>query len=152
MISELLQKFKSLDTDKAINDGFTDTLPDFENANRKQMKAGKTIDGSPIRNKDGGGYRSKSYARLKNAMNPLPTLGTPDLFLTGEFSRQLDAELYGETIDIISKDDKSPELEDKYPDIFGIGTNYKKEYQDEHLAPAVIGKIAKFVGLKFSNA
>jgi hypothetical protein len=148
MISELLQKFKTLDTDKAINDGFTDTLPDFEDANRKQMKAGKTMDGSPISPR----YRNNSYARLKQAMNPLPGLGTPDLFLTGEFSRQLDAEISGNTIDIISKDDKSPELEEKYPDIFGIGTNYKQDYQDTHLAPAVIGKISKFVGLKFSNA
>ncbi len=83
-------------------------------------------------------------------MNPLPGEGVPDLFLTGEFQRQMDVEISGNVIDVISKDEKGPELEDKYQDIFGLGTNYKAKWLDTNLGPTVRKKISTFTGLRFT--
>lgn len=145
-ISSLAENFRKLNTDKVIDESFRETTDSFEKLQKDQLKAGKTNKGDTIRPR----YRSPKYARVKNEMNPLPGIGVPDLFLTGKFYSGIDAEPGRDVIDIISKDSKGPELENKYPNIFGLGTNFKKQYLEEDLRPKVMSKISSVTGLKFS--
>lgn len=144
-ISKLLSNFKALDTDSVIDNSLKETMPAFEEVQKKQLTAGLNNKGGKIAPK----YKNRKYAIAKAAQNPLAGLGTPDLRLTGAFYAGLDAEVGNGVIDIISKDEKGPALESKYPDIFGLGTNFKKEYLEMDLRPLVHKKISNFVGLKF---
>lgn len=144
-ISSLSEKFKALNTDKVIDESLNETKDEFKAINKQQLKAGKTNTGENVAPK----YRSRKYASAKNQMNPLPGLGNPDLFLTGAFYEGIDVEVGKDVFDIISKDEKGPELENKYKDIFGLGNNFKKKYLDEDLGPTVQKKISNFIGLKF---
>lgn len=144
-ISSLSEKFKTLNTDKVIDESLNETKDEFKAINKSQLKAGKTNTGENVAPK----YRRKKYALAKNQMNPLPGLGNPDLFLTGAFYEGIGVEVGKDVFDIISKDEKGPELENKYKDIFGLGNNFKKKYLDEDLGPTVQKKISTFTGLKF---
>jgi hypothetical protein len=144
-ILPLLEKMRALDTDAVIQDGLTETKEPFEKLNKEQMYAGKTNDGNTI----SPTYRNKRYALAKADMNQLPGIGIPDLFLTGAFYNAIDAEVGNGVIDIISKDEKGPALENKYPGIFGLGTIYKQQYQKEFLGPLVRQKISSIIGLSF---
>lgn len=146
-ISKLADNFQKLDTASVIHASLVETKDDFEKANKQQLRSGKTNTGEKIKPK----YRSNKYARVKAEMNPLPGAGVPDLFLTGEFYRQIDAEVGKDVIDVISKDEKGPELEEKYSNIFGLGTNFKVQYLDDSLRPALQRKITTAVGLKFTS-
>lgn len=146
-ISKLKKRVESMDIRQVITDALEETTGDFEQKNREQMLAGKTKDGKAIAPK----YRSSKYASAKNAMNPAPGLGTPDLKLTGEFHRLLDVEVGKVNFDIVSLDDKGPELEDKYPAIFGLGGEFKKAYLEGSLRPLLKEKIEGKTGLKFNE-
>lgn len=146
MLNSLIDKFKSLDTDKIIMDSFNDTHKSFEDRQRDQLSKGYTNDGKKISPK----YRSRKYAHAKNEMNPIPGLGTPDLRLTGAFYAGIDMDTGKNSLDIISKDEKGPELEHKYKNIFGLGGVHKSQYLKESFGPKMRGKISKFTGLKFS--
>ena len=144
-ISSLSEKFNSLNTDKIIDESINETKDEFKAINKQQLKSGFTNTGGKVAPK----YRSKKYASAKNQMNSLPGLDNPDLYLTGAFYEGIDVEVGKDVFDIISKDEKGPELENKYSDIFGLGTNFKKKYLDEDLGPTVQKKISNFIGLKF---
>ena len=86
-------------------------------------------------------YRSKDYARKKNMMNPLPGLGSPDLFDTGKFFDSFDAQIVGQSVLFYATDSKTGSLIEKYgSDIFGL-TNEAKGYYRETLMPIIIKKI-----------
>ena len=154
-ISSLSEKFNTINTDKIIDESLNETKDEFKAINKQQLKSGKTRTGEEIKsttNPNTGRknyYKSKKYALAKNQMNALPGLGNPDLYLTGAFYEGIDVEVGKDVFDIISKDEKGPELENKYSDIFGLGNNFKKKYLDEDLGPTVKKKISNFVGLKF---
>ena len=87
--------------------------------NRKQMYAGIRTDGEKIK----PDYHNSNYAKYKQAKNPIPGLGTPDLFLTGKFYKTLDTELVGMTMKVKTGVDYGEKLRNKYPDIFGLTLN-----------------------------
>lgn len=145
-ITQLSENFKKLDTSEVIRESFLETTEKFTELQKDQLRSGKTSKGESIK----PGYRSGKYAKVKAEMNPLPGLGNPDLFLTGKFYSGIDAEPGKDLIKIISRDSKGPDLEAKYPDIFGLGSIYKNQYITESLKPLVTEKISKVTGLKFS--
>jgi hypothetical protein len=144
-IKSLLEKFQALDTGSIIDESLNETRDDFEKANIEQLRAGQTNDGSLIV----PDYMHGAYAKKKNAMNSIPPFGTPDLILTGSFTSQLNAIVEGESIREFSNDEKGPELEKKYKNIFGLGKDFKKDYLVNNLGPSVQEKISNFTGLKF---
>lgn len=144
-ITTLTERFRRMDTDKLIDESLNETTSDFEDIQRYQLTAGMTSTGKNISPR----YRSREYATAKHDMNPLPGYGVPDLKLTGSFHREIDVKAGRESFSIISRDEKAPELERKYDNIFGLGGQFKKEYTQEKLAPALKKKISKFTGLKF---
>ena len=145
-ITSLLQKFQTIETEAIIQDSFNDTQYQFELIQQNQLIAGKTNTGDPI----SPPYKNEKYSTKKNAMNPLPGPGIPDLFLTGSFSKQINAIPEGDRILIFSNDEKAPVLEDKYKNIFGLGTNFKIQYLNENLGPSLREKITNFIGLQFA--
>ena len=145
-ISALKSKFETLDTNKIIQESLVETMPDFENANRDQLRGGINNKGESISPR----YKTQSYADFKQGLNELPGNGVPDLFVTGAFYAGINAEPGNDAIEIFSKDSKDPELENKYPDIFGLGNNFKNEYLQHSLKPTVQEKITTFTGLRFS--
>ena len=144
-ISSLSDKFNSLNTNQLIDESLDETRDSFEKLNIDQMNHGLRNDGKQIV----PDYKSTAYAKKKQAMNPLPKFGTPDLHLTGSFQSQLNAIAEGEVIKIFSNDEKGPDLEKRYKNIYGLGRNYKKEYLDKDLGPTVQKKITDFTGLRF---
>lgn len=141
-ITEVLTRFKSLDVIEQVVKSANETSLEFEDSQRDQLMAGKTKTGAKISPR----YSSKDYATKKAAMNPLAVLGTPDLRLTGAFQDRLDMQASSKVFDIISKDEKSLMLEDKYPDILGLGTTYKSKYI-RTLEPVLISNIKTFLKL-----
>jgi len=144
-IKSLYEKSLQLNTDAIIIESLKETTVDFETENKIQMLMGITNKGEPIRPK----YHSGKYAKAKKATGSIPEEGTPDLFVTGEFQRLIDVEVGNDVLDIISKDDKGPELEFKYKNIFGLSGPYKGFYLDTNLGPAIQLRISKVININF---
>lgn len=142
----LYNRVKNLNTDEVITDSFTESTTAFEEENRKQLFEGQAKTGEITKK-----YKNNKYARVKNEMNPLPGLGTPDLKVTGAFYRGIRVEVSGETLNIKSTDSKGPDLEAKYKDIFGLGGVYKKEFLDTTLRPKILKKISTLTGLPING-
>jgi hypothetical protein len=95
-----------------------------------------------------GKYRNPAYARRKNAMNPLPGFGIPDLKLSGAFHRQVYAETRGDKVILDSTDPKTQKLVDKYgEEIFGLNKVSKIEFIKESLRPKFLSVIRKALQL-----
>lgn len=96
-------------------------------------------------------YRSKAYAEKKNAMNSLPGLGNPDLFLTGSFFRGMEVDVTGESFSIDSRDGKAANLEKKYSaQIFGLTPQSQEKYNQFIFYPRFQKYFTQQTGLKFS--
>ncbi len=144
-VSELLERFKKLDTNRIITASFNDTHKSFEDTQREQLRHGRTSTGELISPR----YKRQKYAIAKNAINPLPGLGVPDLKFHGDFYREINMEADANVLDIISKDEKGPMLENKYKNIFGLNQDYRKNYINSSLHPVIKNKIEGATGLKF---
>lgn len=145
-ISTLLNNFRTLNTDTIIRESLEETKPDFIKSNKDQLKGGITNDDKRIAPR----YRSKGYADYKEGLNPLPGNGIPDLFVTGAFYEGIDETVETDSLKIFSTDEKGPQLEEKYKNIFGLGKNFKNQYLTHSLRPTVMSKISDFTGLKFN--
>lgn len=146
-IVSLNRKIQQLNIDKVINHAVENTLPDLIEINKDQLLHGMDKNGEKITPK----YKRNKYARVKNEMNPLAGIGTPDLKVKGDYYKGLTAKLEGGTIVETSTDFKAEFLEPKYDDIHGLGGEYKKRYQDKNLRPAIGTEIEKTIGLKFGS-
>ena len=91
------------------------------------LNRGQLLHGKDSKDEDVMSYRSDSYAEYKQGKNSLPPFGVPDLYLTGAFHKAFMMKIEGSDIVLVSKDSKSPELQEKYgEDIFGL-TDYSIE-------------------------
>jgi len=139
---QLLERVKSLDTDQVINESLDETMGAIEDINRERMLDGVKADGTTM----------PKYSYISQVV-----YGYPDepikLKDTGAFQAGITAKREGENIIHDSTDSKTEMLIEKYGGgILGIGTGtYKKEYQDEHLRPAINKKVTAVTGLKFGK-
>jgi hypothetical protein len=95
-------------------------------------------------------YRKEGYAIDKEAMNPVPGLGTPDLFVTGDFYNSIKEDVssskYSFTIE--GTDEKAPKLELKYGnEIYALNDQNKEYYANEILKPYIVTKLKNELGL-----
>lgn len=137
----MINKVKALDTDKVIDEAIDETLPDIEDINRERMLDGVKSDGSVMPN----------YSFISQTV-----YGYPDepikLKDTGAFQAGITAKRQGDKIVQTSTDSKTDMLTERYgEEIFGTGGSYKKQYQDDHLRPAINNKITAATGLKFGK-
>lgn len=146
-IRGLYNKVKKFDTQKAIDNAFESTVDELADQNKKQLFEGYDKTGEKIKRK----YRSNKYARVKNEMNPLPGLGTPDLKVTGSFYRGIRVDYSGGTLRTKSTDEKGDDLEAKYDNIYGLGGEFKKDFVNDSLRPALNSGITSAIGLKFKS-
>ncbi len=85
------------------------------------------------------GYYSDQYATEKQSMNPRPGLGTPDLFLEGNFQEGFFVKKAKGGWEIDSKDAKRDKLVTKYTDgIFGNTENDEKEINEDYILPELL--------------
>lgn len=143
-IVSLYEKVQAMNTDVIIEEAIEETAGSITEENKKQMLAGKTASGAVI-----GEYRNELYAEVKNRMNPLPGFGVPDLKLTGSFQSKMGTNVIGDSIITESTDTKNQKLREKYGDgIFILGGDFKREYMDLSLRPALKQKIESATGLR----
>jgi hypothetical protein len=130
-IKGLLRRIEAANVDQALHNAFSESADAIEEKNRQQLFEG--YDKNQERLKP---YRRPRYARVKNAMNPLPGYGNPDFKVTGAFYRGIEVRVEGQEIITNLTDSKSDELLARDPDIIGVGGKYKKELIGDTLQPA----------------
>jgi len=95
-------------------------------------------------------YKNKYYAKKKNAKNPQPGLGTPDLADKRDFYNGFFLDVKVKTFRIDSKDSKSSKLKKDYgADIFGLSVDNTRTFALDNILPAVQRYITTKTGLQF---
>lgn len=112
----------------------SDTKSSITDIQKEQLSKGLNAEGKKLRR-----YRSRKYAVAKNAINPLPGLGNPDLRLTGSFYAGFKTVVTPETFATTSSDSKNEALTQKY-DPFGLNKESKVEYVKD-LRPVFVKKV-----------
>lgn len=102
--------------DKIVLDSAMELKETIADLNVKQLEEGKRVDGANIIPE----YQSDVYAKAKKSIGAKPSLGTPDLKLTGDFHRGIYADRKADYIFTYSKDSKADKLNSKYRQIFGL--------------------------------
>lgn len=94
-------------------------------------------------------YKSSSYARMKNEMNPFPGYGNPDLKKTGALLRGLKIiNITQHEFDIISTDAKYPELLKKYgKEMFGLNKDSIVDYKKKYFQTEFVAQVKKTLKL-----
>lgn len=138
-LTDLRKKFDKAKIKPALEQAFNENAVAYADLNRKQLKLGKNKAGDTF-----GPYQDEFYATEKNKKNPLPGFGNPDYILTGDFAREIDAVLKGDTISVTSHDAKTYKIEQREfglggdPNlIFGVSSENKKVFQKQNFTPSV---------------
>ena len=87
-------------------------------------------------------YAFDEYAEFKQTLNRKPPKGVPDLKFEGDFYSGFFIEPKQDTAWIDSRDEKTPRLERKYDNIFGIAPENRDEFI-QIIAPDIIEKVKK---------
>lgn len=146
-IRALLRGFQSIRLEQQIPKIIESDAELLANYNKDQLNRGLTSKGEEI----SPGYASPIYESEKNALNPLPGLGVPDLKLTGAFYGGFNVTAgYTGIFTFDSSDSKTPQLEAKYGKyIFGLTNENKKIYA----TTVFVGKLQDYItgatGLRF---
>lgn len=121
----MFRNFEQLNLKAEIPSIISRSKRDIIDLNRSQLyQFGMRSDGEKLRE-----YKSRSYAAKKNAINPQPGLGIPDLSSTGRFQSQFIVEANQSGFIISSKDSKSASLVKIYGEkIFGLTRDNRKVY------------------------
>lgn len=123
-----------------------ETAPEMILLNTLQLLHGQDSKGDTLRPE----YRNVYYSRKKNARNPLPGYGVPDLRDTGDFYKDFTLDVDEKSYTLSSNDWKSVILTEKYgPHIFGLMTENKEKYISETLRPKIQKYITGKTGLDF---
>lgn len=116
-ISSMLESVQRLDIPFILESALVDSQTDYVRLQKDQMFHGLNSDERPI-----GQYKSPAYAAKKQAQNPTPGYGIPDLRLHGDFYAGIFADARSEGIVVDSADSKTDQLLSKYSDrIFTLG-------------------------------
>ena len=142
---DILDSLEEMDVEAIIKESVQEVSEEYVKRNLDQLYEGLDSEGQKITPK----YRRNKYARVKNEMNPLPGLGTPDLFVTGAFYEGTEVRLEGEDLVEESSVDYAKDLEQKYGEeqIWGLDEENHDEFVNEDLQPLIIEKISEQTGL-----
>lgn len=144
-IHEMLRRVKQVDISALAVDIIASSKQELIDKNKSQlMDEGANKQGVKLRR-----YASNSYAARKNAMNPFPGFGVPDLYRTGAFQSGFRLQLLSKnSFEIMSTDSKSNDLTRKYgKDIFGLSADNKEEYRNETMQPELVKAVKKIMKL-----
>ena len=146
-VADLLESIEAVDLKGTIDEAITDTADDYIRLNtEEQLFKGQDTDGKQLEPL----YKSPAYARKKNAMNPLPGLGVPDLKVTGSFYQKQTLAVEGDSIQLDSDVDYAKYLEKNYgpENIYGLSDQNQEEYNFGAFQDAFAEKITDQTGLE----
>lgn len=133
----MIDRVKRLDLEQALEKAFDNNLPQYVDEVRVQLYHG--FDGNGNRLKP---YANDRYAAKKTEMNPLPGFGNPDLYLTGDWSNNIETQRSGTSLQTASSDEKNKMLIKKYGYAVLIpGGKFKASFVQENLQPDFIKEI-----------
>lgn len=144
-IHEMLRRVRQVDIAEIAVGIIADSKQDLVEKNKAQLlDQGIDKQGQKLKR-----YASNSYAARKNALNPFPGFGVPDLYRTGAFHRGFKLQLVSKnTFEINSSDSKTGDLVSKYgKDIFGLTTDSKAEYRKETMQPQLVREVKRIMKL-----
>lgn len=162
--SEVAERWKSIDMDVMFLNAVEDKEPMLLDMLRSQLREGlggrgrlRRYSESSMSSYGRNGY--KSYGEYKNARNPKPGLGIPDLFDTGDFYQGFFANVIGngktQFIEAWSNDDKTDVIvggADNYApfgaEIFELHPKNMKEYSRTVILPQIVNQIKIHLSLK----
>lgn len=147
-IRELFEAVQSIDLDTEIPRIIESQASDIIalNLGPDQLLGGLTAQGEEI----SPGYFFQEYSFQKQAQNPLPGLGVPDLKLTGAFYGGFRLIVSKDEYELDSTDEKAFALRYKYGDfIFGLSDKNKSIYSTGKFYDALSGYITAKTGLLF---
>lgn len=105
--------------------------------NRDQLRHGLQSEGGLIY----PDLQNEAYADAKKMAGGMAPFGVPDLYLTGSFQGEMQMEVDSRSYSFFSTDEKTPDLADKYKNIFGL-TKENKEIA-KVINTATLGKLYK---------
>jgi hypothetical protein len=114
--------------------------------NRGQLHDGQDNTGSlqsPL-------YASEQYALGKEEMNPVPGLGVPDFFVSGDYYNSIQVKVLRGEYSIYTYStgvDYSAKIEAKWPRNYGLDTTNKAFFANEILKPKIVMELKKDLGL-----
>lgn len=143
---ELLDLLEALDLPAIVTEALDEQKESYVKKNLDQLLDGLSPEEGKIEPK----YKSKSYARKKNAMNPKPGFGTPDFYLTGALHEQTHAEVEGDDLVIKSDVEYAKYNEQRWGNetIWGLTEENFEVFVDDELRPSIIEKVCDQTGLQ----
>lgn len=137
---EMLERFQSLDVDRAIKMTIGQTRDLIIDKNQDQLMQGIRSDGTEIT--PAYTYFTREKKKEKGRDPDIVTL-----YDTGAFFRDMFVDVGSDVIEIDSMDNKSEELKDKYGEkIFGLSGDSRHRYVSDAM-PVLIEKIKEILKL-----
>jgi len=115
-LHEFYNKIKSLEIEKAKEDAVIENKEKIVNLNRAQLRLGLDNTDHLITPR----YSEQYYKRKRKLTSYMASTGSPDLYLTGAFHKEMDVIVEDGKYEIISWDEKSGFLNARYDKIFGL--------------------------------
>lgn len=112
--------------------------------NRSQLLEGLGNDGNKIPQR----YKSDSYAKLKNKMNPFPGFGVPDGYKTGAMHEAWKLAIQSKNVYLLySSDSKFKQFIGKYPTAAGLNPKSIEELRNRGFMEGAVQKIKEHLTL-----
>lgn len=95
---------------------------------------------------------AKRYAEWKSRIEPKTDkpFDVPNLFITGRYHSSIDIHVKDASIETMSSDPNAASIEGKFSDdIYGLNSESKAIYIEEHLFDQVKDRVTKKLGFKF---
>ena len=146
-VADLMESIQSVNLKEAIDQAITETAAAYIWLNtEEQLFKGLDTEGNQLTPL----YKSPSYARKKNQLNPAPGLGVPDLKLSGSFYQKQKLTVQGDTLQLDSDVDHAQYLEKNYGAdmIYGLNDQNQEEYNFGAFQDAFAEKITDQTGLE----
>lgn len=142
-IDDLLETIGNLDIPFEVQEAIDETKQGIIDRQKDQLMHGQRADGSII-----GKYKNPAYAKMKNALNPLPGFGVMDWKLKGDLYSALFVDVREDGSYIVdSADPKAGPLEERLGDPMGLQPKNQQQYIDEQLEPFFLERIHEATGL-----
>lgn len=142
--SALLERLQAFNAEQAIADAVEAEKVPLADMVRRQLSSGIAGDGKRLKP-----YKSTTYARKKNRMNPEPGLGNPDGKVSGALHEGIGIEAFRNGYGTTSKTPYAKYLEQRDGSrIYRLTDRNKATAASTLLAPHVIQSLAKATGLR----
>ena len=124
--------------DDTLQETIEETKGQIVSYNQTQLYSGFTAAGTKVQ----PDYRTDDYAKIKFQDNPTAGLGTPDLYLYGDFYNGIGVVVNKKSFVTSSNDSKAARLELKYgSEIYGLDAQNAAAYSIQSVKPILFAKI-----------